>query len=232
MTPSRTAEALRLREGTVFAEDGPFPVARVRVHRAVSWIGRAEGAADADARFLFLWIAFNALYAEDHDPSGWGSERKDQQRFFEAMDSCARVSGVHDAIWTRYYDAILRLIRNHYAYWAFWKHRNAVPGFADWQARWERENARIKTTLFAHDTRSLLKILFDRLYVVRNQLLHGGATWGGRLNRSQVEDGAAILGTLVPIFVELIMDHPDRDWGRPHYAPGPRVEDVLARQVP
>lgn len=37
----------------------------LRVHRAISWIGRAEACgADADARFIFLWIAFNAAYAD------------------------------------------------------------------------------------------------------------------------------------------------------------------------
>ena len=37
----------------------------LRVHRAISWIGRAEVCGtDADAKFIFLWIAFNAAYAQ------------------------------------------------------------------------------------------------------------------------------------------------------------------------
>ena len=40
----------------------------LRVHRAISWIGRAEASGeDADARFIFLWIAFNAAYADETD---------------------------------------------------------------------------------------------------------------------------------------------------------------------
>jgi len=36
----------------------------LRVHRALSWLGRAEQLVeDVDARFVFLWIAFNAAYA-------------------------------------------------------------------------------------------------------------------------------------------------------------------------
>lgn len=35
----------------------------LRAHRAISWIGRAEACGeDDDARFIFLWIAFNAAY--------------------------------------------------------------------------------------------------------------------------------------------------------------------------
>src|SRR3546814_19917280 len=37
----------------------------LRVHRAISWIGRAEACGEDDeARFVFLWIPFNAAYAD------------------------------------------------------------------------------------------------------------------------------------------------------------------------
>ncbi|NDE01904.1 MAG: hypothetical protein EBZ91_09180, partial [Gammaproteobacteria bacterium] len=50
--------------------DGHSPSVALRVHRALSWLGRAEKErTDDDARFVFLWIAFNAAYAtESHDP--------------------------------------------------------------------------------------------------------------------------------------------------------------------
>lgn len=215
-----TADRLRRRERRVFPDREPT-VPALRVHRAVSWIRRAERAGDADGRFLFLWVAFNAVYAEDHEDPGWSSERKDQRRFFRRIVACRGASAIHDAMRDEIPSAILRLIGNRYACNRFWKHRNGVAGFADWQSSFERANARIRAALRNQETRVLLGFLFGRLYVVRNQLLHGGATWAGRLNRTQVEDGAAILGRLTPIFVRLMMNHPNRDWGRPHYAPGP-----------
>ena len=40
----------------------------LRVYRAISWIGRAEACdGDDDARFIFLWIAFNAVYADKRE---------------------------------------------------------------------------------------------------------------------------------------------------------------------
>lgn len=37
---------------------------RVRIHRALSWLERAEKESkDPDATFIFLWIAFNAACA-------------------------------------------------------------------------------------------------------------------------------------------------------------------------
>ena len=38
----------------------------LRVHRALSWLQRAELCEhDEDARFIFLWIALNAAYADE-----------------------------------------------------------------------------------------------------------------------------------------------------------------------
>lgn len=67
------------------------------------------------------------------------------------------------------------------------------------------------------NTAVVLSILFDRLYVLRNQVIHGGATWDSSANRNQVRDGAALLGCLLPVFVDLMMDHPDAEWAMPMY---------------
>ena len=73
----------------------------------------------------------------------------------------------------------------------------------------------------------MLTLLFNRLYILRNQLVHGGATWKGKVNRSQVQDGKRILGTLVPVFVEIMMDNPQEDWGKPYY---PVTDEILEKQ--
>ncbi|MFD2577593.1 hypothetical protein ACFSTD_01000 [Novosphingobium colocasiae] len=68
-----------------------------------------------------------------------------------------------------------------------------------------------------HDTARILSILFDRLYVLRNQLVHGGSTWNSDVNRAQVRDGAALLGCLLPIFIDLMMDNAGHEWPMPNY---------------
>lgn len=67
------------------------------------------------------------------------------------------------------------------------------------------------------DTPTLLSILFGRLYVLRNQLVHGGATWNSSANRAQVRDGGALLGCLLPLFIDLMMDNPGHEWPMPNY---------------
>ena len=60
-------------------------------------------------------------------------------------------------------------------------------------------------------------MLFDRVYVLRNQLMHGGATWNSGTNRDQLRDGAAILRNVVPVMADLMMEAPEGDWGVPMY---------------
>lgn len=50
----------------------------------------------------------------------------------------------------------------------------------------------------------ILSILFDRLYVLRNQLVHRGATWNSDVNRDQVRDGPSPQGCPLPIPIDLI----------------------------
>ena len=53
--------------------------------------------------------------------------------------------------------------------------------------------------------------------------VHGGSTWNSAVNREQLNDGVAIMTQLVPLIIDLLMQHPDEDWGKPIY---PVVEDV------
>ncbi len=37
----------------------------LRVHRALSWLKKSEQCDDLDSQFIFLWVSFNAAYAQD-----------------------------------------------------------------------------------------------------------------------------------------------------------------------
>lgn len=43
------------------------------------------------------------------------------------------------------------------------------------------------------------------------------SVWNSQFNRDQVRDGAAIQAFLMPVFVDVMMDHPGEDRGRPFY---------------
>lgn len=200
----------------------------LRVHRAISWIGRAEREAeDPDARFIFLWIAFNAAYADESDAGGrsFGTAREDFESFFARLIRLDADHRIYNAIWTRFSGPIRLLMQNRYVFSPFWSHHNGIAGHEDWEARFQHSARYFGDAVTRRDTTAVLTCVFDRLYVLRNQIMHGGATWNGSVNRGQVTDGAEILGFLFPVFVDLMMDNPTEGWGRPYY---PVVNDDLS----
>ena len=69
----------------------------------------------------------------------------------------------------------------------------------------------------AGDTARVLSFVFDRLYVLRNHLIHGGLTWNSGANRAQVRDGAEILRFLMPEFIDIMMENSNENRGKPFY---------------
>ena len=199
---------------------GDFPETMgLRAHRAISWIGRGEACGDDDdARFIFLWIAFNAAYADERDfQSAPPGERAAFTDYFGRLVARDIERRIYKALWQRFWGPVRMLMENRYVFNPFWQHQNGIDGFSDWEGRFRTSSRNFAQAFQAGDTVKVLRFVFDRLYVLRNQLVHGGSTWNGGVNRAQVRDGAAILAFLMPVFVELMMDNPHDDWGRPFY---------------
>lgn len=58
----------------------------VRVHRALSWLYKAkQESIDLDAQFIFLWVAFNAAYANEIEDRKVSSERRMFQSFLKRL---------------------------------------------------------------------------------------------------------------------------------------------------
>ena len=189
----------------------------LRIHRAISWLGRSEQETDDyDLRFILLWVGFNAAYAHDVGTEVNG-ERGAFKAYFDALVELDGSHRIYNAVWNRFPHEIRVLLNNKYVFAPFWNHQNGQQGYGDWAESLAASQRVISTAMALRDTSRLLSVVFDRLYVLRNQLVHGGATWNSSVNRSQVRDGAAVLGTLLPVFIDIMMDNPDRDWGKPFY---------------
>ena len=191
----------------------------VRIHRTLSWLSRAEREpADPDAAFLFLWIAFNAAYGGERDPLGERPRERDAfVAFLEKLVRLDRAGRLHACVSDRFSGQVRLLLENPYLFGPFWSFQNGVPGAEEWRLRFEGGLRVYEVARAGRNTAKILSLLFDRFYVLRNQLIHGGATWNSGVNRDQVDDGAKILGALVPLTVEVMMDHPHDDWGQPFY---------------
>ena len=195
-------------------EQWPQPFG-LRVHRAISWIGRAETETeDNAAAFLFLWIAFNAAYGGDRSELG---ARYEFGAFFQKLGQLDDAGRLYQIVWSKFPGPIRLFLENRYAFAPFWNHHHGVADAGDWEHRFELARRRFHDALREQATVKILSMLFDRLYVLRNQMMHGGATWNSATNRDQLRDGTEILSSVVPVMVDLMMDAPEADWGVPMY---------------
>ena len=188
----------------------------VRVHRALSWLERAERCEDDDGRFIFLWIAFNAAYANETGEYRIAESTR-LQDFLARLVNLDDDSRLERVVWQQFPGPIRVLLGNKYVFQPYWDHRNHLPDSADWAERFERANRAVRHALAVRDTGKVLGIMFARLYTLRNQLIHGGATWNSRINRDQLRDARAIMDELVPFVIEIMMDNAREHWGEPCY---------------
>lgn len=193
--------------------DNHPPQLTLRIHRALSWLQRAEQAEDDDSRFIFLWIAFNAAYATEIDDSHRLSEQVAFQTFWQKLCELDGDKRFDNLVWQTFPGAIRVLLDNPYVFKSFWEYHTGKIDEMQWQQRLAVGKQRANTALAQGRTHEVLSIVFNRIYVLRNQLMHGGATFGSKTNRSQLRDCVQVLGQLVPLVITVMMDNPDTLWG-------------------
>lgn len=176
---------------------------RVRCHRAISWLRRAEQEDDADARFIFLWISFNAAYAWEfgHEQS----ERDLLRRFFERILVLDADKRLHALLFKNFTGCVRTLIDNPYLFDPFWRALRDHDSSGRWEEQFQGAKRVATAAVMSGETATVAGIVVDRLYVLRNQLVHGGATHGSKVNRQQVKDSVALLGQLVPLVIDLML---------------------------
>ena len=188
---------------------------RTRLHRAISWLICADSHADdADVRFISYWIAFNSCYSAD----GLTNEltaRQSFQHFTKQLVELDSDKKIYNCLWMNYSGFVKAIINNEFVFNHFWdSQRN---GDDTWQRAFDSDKKKAMRALANEDVPALLGIVMDRLYVLRNQLMHGGATYQSGVNRTQVTDAGRLLSELLPIVIEIMMEQHEADWGEIFY---------------
>ena len=188
----------------------------LRIHRALSWLNCAEQHEDdLDSKFIFLWISFNAAYAQEM-PNRWETpERQLLRDFLEVIIRADSRNIIRDIVWSDYPSSIRLLIDNQYLYQQFWDLHNELIPDSEWQNIFHNARKEAHKALGRKDTRKVLAIVFERLYILRNQLVHGGATWRGAVNRSQIRDATNLMGHIVPALLGIMLNDKPELTGKP-----------------
>ena len=64
----------------------------------------------------------------------------------------------------------------------------------------------------------ILFVIFNRLYTLRNQMIHGGVTYNSSVNRKQLQDACNILAAFLPVFILVLLENAQTlDLGKPFY---------------
>jgi hypothetical protein len=194
--------------------DSHPPNLALRVHRSLSWLNRAEQVAeDRDGQFIFLWIAFNAAYATDLDDRYRMSERATFRDFLLKLISLDNRQTIEQLVWQEFAGSIRLLLDNKYIFQDFWNYRNGKLTEQEYLWNFSGANKAARSALAQRDTVTVLSVVLSRLYTLRNQLMHGGATWNSTVNRDQVRNCANLLGKLVPLVIEIMLDNVNTLWG-------------------
>lgn len=193
------------------------PNLAIRVYRALSWLERAEDCADNDAKFIFLWISFNAAYAQELNVQERTVEQVAFGQFLRKLVDLDQSNLLKELVWKEFSGSIRILLTNPYVYQPFWDHKSGKISQETWQRRFATDNKAATAAICQQDIVKVLEIVLLRLYTLRNQLVHGGATWNSGINRDQIRDGTTFLAKLVPLIIELMLDNPGTLWGEACY---------------
>lgn len=188
----------------------------IRVWRSLSWLERAEGfvPADTEGRFISCWIALNALYGRLDDQHRPWADRDALKTFITHiwhLDARAELRQILGHRQT----AVLNLIEDPYLTIQFWENQSAPA------IRQAKKDAKDAILAFQKPNRlPVLRLIFERLYVMRNQVFHGASTKGGKLNRRALQASATVLMDLLPAMLEIMIEYGIcEDWGRVCYPP-------------
>ena len=191
---------------------------KIRIHRAISWLSCAEKQSnDADIKFLSLWIGFNSCYGMDLTEKYQKTEREKFRKFIATLVKNDHEGRIAKLIWNKFSGPIQMLINNAYVFKTFWDYHRGEA--SEWEFAHRKSVTEATKYLSNNNTEGLLEIILDRLYVLRNQVMHGGATYKSKVNRSQIVDGTRILEALIPIVIDIMLQNQDEDWGRILYPP-------------
>ena len=195
-----------------------------RLRRANSWLALSEDSDSDDEAFIFLWIAFNAAYGTQFtDPTHDGNAPSEFSKFKDFLmeilkrDSRSTISAILSG--KSLAGRVNHLLHNQYVFEPFWRSLRAETkeDGASWRDQFERRNAAVAENFrkLNETRRSEVEVtclqealveVFLRLYTLRNQVFHGGATYATGRGRKQVRDGSFIMATLVPVILSIMED--------------------------
>lgn len=208
---------------------------RRRMRRAFSWLERSEQADTTEAKFIFLWIAFNAAYGDEASdaPENQLTENLKIRNFFREILKRDPHKEIEHILLEKHSGAVRVFLENHFVFRLFWRWvRDPSRGF-NWRKGFESNGERIRNALEERDVQAICEEVFRRLYELRNQIFHGGVNFAEGWVQTQLRDGTRIIADVMPVVLEIMQADIDADpasevWGPLAY---PQVRNHEHREL-
>lgn len=187
----------------------------IRLHRAISWLKSAEKQeGNLDMKFISLWISFNACYAVDINGLNSKPEKAKLREFTSSLVQFDKTR-LYNLFWEKFSGPVKVLIENKFVFEKFWEYTRGES--IDYEEAFNKSIIHASNCLSKQYIEGLIEVVLERLYTLRNQLIHGGATYNSKLNRSQLRDACNIMQLLVPIIIDIMLENGEHDWGEIAY---------------
>lgn len=188
---------------------------RLRVHRSLSWLDRAEelraqdGNSSEDDQLIFTWTALNSLYGY------WLPEKKEPapdiqslEQFLDTLFELDRENYLSKFTSDKK-ELILEVFNNQFLAKQFWNYPTIEAA-----SRRTTLGRKANTWFIDGSHRLILDKLLRNVYYLRCQLVHGAATRGSSLNRDTVRGCLAALRPLAPVMLRVVIESGlETDWG-------------------
>jgi hypothetical protein len=187
----------------------------IRLHRAISWLKSAEKQeGNLDMKFISIWISFNACYAVDINGLNSKPEKAKLREFTSSLVQFDKTR-LYNLFWEKFSGPVKVLIENKFVFEKFWEYTRGESN--DYEEAFNKSITHASNCLSKQNIEGLIEVVLERLYTLRNQLIHGGATYNSKLNRSQLRDACNIMQLLVPIIIDIMLENGEHDWGEIAY---------------
>ena len=187
----------------------------IRIHRAISWLKSAEKQEEnLDMRFISLWVSFNACYAVDLNGISSKPEKAKLRDFTSSLVEFDRTR-LYNLFWEKYSGPVKVLIENKFVFEKFWEYNRGEAN--DYLPAFNKSITTALNCLSKENIEGLLEIVLERLYTLRNSIVHGGSTFNSKLNRAQLMDASNIMQLLIPIIIDIMLENNEHDWGEIAY---------------
>ena len=202
----------------------------IRVHRAISWLKQAEECMSPDLSFICTWAGFNACYAANTNDIKLTDKIREKEsertkettriwQYLKEIEKLDQANLLWSCLWHDNQNEVITILYSQFLFKEFWKSIHDDFDDMSWMDDYKIFNQRASIDKSQNNVLAYCFTVLQRVYVLRNQLVHGGATHGSSLNRDQVLACSNFMIEFLPIIIKIMIDNPKLELGDLMYPP-------------